>query len=366
MQHEAESRGAGTGFRLVLIPEIFDAVIKFVFDLTAAVLLGLTFLFQSLSVVIAFDQVVVSFYQVLCLHACTLFCPLVLFTPVERERRATVAAVVRFLGNVAWVSLVYSVDSQTFTHISWTPLLAILAVQASTCFLASRLETEKDILTQGCFCVTLCALLCMVTGTLMRTPEAHLIRTVFLLRSPFDTLCQCLDTVSNLCSVSHESAPFETSLLIAQISQHTFWSVLHLLHSLYGFNRSGSRGLFFGLFVHEFTALAVPVRLLMAHLTEQSFPRLTAAEAAALDEPCAVCLSEHNTTTVRLRCSHVLHSSCLNRILQQSSLTGAQGRCPMCRANIEADPPTSPPPTHTPHTPQPTPIHTHPAPPAPT
>ena len=54
----------------MMASEMVEPVLKLVFDISAALLLAVTFVFQTLSVLIAFDVVIVGFYHVLCTQMC--------------------------------------------------------------------------------------------------------------------------------------------------------------------------------------------------------------------------------------------------------------------------------------------------------
>eukprot|EP00428_Durinskia_dybowskii_P077227 CAMPEP_0170361474 /NCGR_PEP_ID=MMETSP0117_2-20130122/3825_1 /TAXON_ID=400756 /ORGANISM="Durinskia baltica, Strain CSIRO CS-38" /LENGTH=686 /DNA_ID=CAMNT_0010615841 /DNA_START=814 /DNA_END=2877 /DNA_ORIENTATION=+ len=107
------------------------------------------------------------------------------------------------------------------------------------------------------------------------------------------------------------------------------------------------RFIYFALFMRDLSDMIVPLRHFMRYCLHErfvakTFPRLTAEELSQVcSETCSVCLCEHNTTTVRLKCNHLLHTHCLQRILQQSAeaRNPALSRCPMCRSPIETPTP---------------------------
>lgn len=91
------------------------------------------------------------------------------------------------------------------------------------------------------------------------------------------------------------------------------------------------------LLFHDAIHLTMPIKKLLMKIVKdayisQQFPRLTNDDLQSLprDDRCSICLNEHNTTSVRLPCSHILHQSCLNRILQDARTS----KCPICRAEI--------------------------------
>ena len=49
-------------------------------------------------------------------------------------------------------------------------------------------------------------------------------------------------------------------------------------------------------------------------------------------EPCAICLEEHNETTVMLKCTHRYHRAC---ILSHKQINQDNALCPLCRDKIE-------------------------------
>ena len=65
------------------------------------------------------------------------------------------------------------------------------------------------------------------------------------------------------------------------------------------------------------------------------FPKINEEELRNLseDDRCAICLCDHNQSTVRLPCQHLLHAQCLNRILQGSDQFHP-ALCPICRSEI--------------------------------
>ncbi len=110
--------------------------------------------------------------------------------------------------------------------------------------------------------------------------------------------------------------------------------------SFHYYNDRKDRWFFLLILAHDFIHLFVPMRRLTMKLIKDSFiasqfSRLSREDLSTLssDDRCAICLCDHNTSSVRLPCQHILHHQCLNRILQDGNAV-RRSRCPICRADI--------------------------------
>ena len=340
----------------VLAAELFEPVLKFVFDLSAALLLGVTFIFQMLSVFIALDVVVLSFYQVTCSYCGRLFSALMTFITSERERSATVIEVIKYISNIFWVKVIYTVNPDCWTYMRGGPIFAAGLMHTLVGFYTERLNTEQNKKTQLFYGIFLTTLFMIVFNTLYLAPDHVLLETVFMLRVPIDTLCNSADTIFKLCD-NALGVDNRLPVYTTQIARFSFWSAVHLMQFILVSTsnpispalkaRRADKYIYFFLFMHDLLELTVPVRHLLVQITNEryitkTFPKLTALELSALvDETCPVCLSEHTRDTVRLRCNHLLHAGCLHSILRQNADTMQASRCPMCRADIEIAPPAT-------------------------
>jgi hypothetical protein len=113
------------------------------------------------------------------------------------------------------------------------------------------------------------------------------------------------------------------------------------LKSFEFFNARKDRWFYFLLLFHDFINLSIPLKRFSLKVIKDSiistqFPKLTSEELSSLpaDDRCSVCLCDHNTSSVRLPCSHILHQQCLNRILQDGVNSFSTSRCPICRTEI--------------------------------
>lgn len=333
----------------LMATEMVEPVLKLVFDISAALLLAVTFVFQTLSVLIAFDVVVVGFYHLVCTQLCKIMSALLFFTTNEREKNAAMNAMIRFFSNVLWVRLIYTVHKDCWVYMAGGPLLCIALMHTLVHLYTERLSTEQSALTQITYSLFLLSLFLMVFNTIGGAPDHILMETVFLLRTPIDTLCNAVDTVFKLFD-SVLAVDNNMPVYTTQIARFSFWTSVHLLQFLLVVSgdrngqpsRRGDRLLYFALFLHDLLDLLVPVKQLLTQIRHEriiakTFPRISALELSNLnDETCSVCLSQHNAETVRLGCNHLLHAQCLHRILQQTaeSHSSQPSRCPMCRATI--------------------------------
>jgi hypothetical protein len=334
--------------------DLFPPVLKLVMDIASVLLLGLTFAFQSVSVLVALDVVFVAMYQFACTQLSKVFSILVFFTPNERERSATIAGFFKFYSNVMWVRVAYrNINTDCWKFMYWAPMLAVAVMQALVAFYTERLVTDQRMINQAMYSVVLFSLFLMVFNLITSAPDYILMETVLLLRSTIDALCSSADTILRLCDTT-AALDSASPIYMTQIARYSFWASVHMIWLIINWTQPADRAitvamhradrfLYFMLFMHDLLDLVVPLRQLMRQVVHEryvakTFPRLSASELGAVAaETCPVCLSEHNAHTVRLRCNHLLHTQCLQRILQQAADTQnpAACRCPMCRAAIE-------------------------------
>ena len=339
-----------------MLTDLFDPVFRLVLDVCSAALLGITFVFQSLTVLVALDVVFATLYQSVSAQLASTFSKLLTFLPHERERRAAMMGLIKFYSNVMWVRLVYPVHNDCWTYMAGGPLFWIGVMQTIVSFFAERLTSDERMVTQALYMIFLFSLFLMVFNTITGAPDYILMETVFLLRSPIDAICSSVDTLFKL-SDSALAVDQSMSVYTTQIARYSFWTSVHLLQLGIAIRAPVSATtslaarrvdlvLYFSLFMHDLLELFVPLRQLLTQVMHErfvakTFPRLTTAELSAVaSETCSVCLSDHSQDTVRLQCGHLLHSQCLQRIMQQSvdSQTPQASRCPMCRASIEMPP----------------------------
>jgi hypothetical protein len=80
------------------------------------------------------------------------------------------------------------------------------------------------------------------------------------------------------------------------------------------------------------------VQFILAYKFASVFKKLHPNELAELDseDNCPICLSEHSITTRRLPCGHLLHMPCATRMMQQNRNAGQNNphRCPVCRRDL--------------------------------
>eukprot|EP01039_Chlorochromonas_danica_P002517 gene2517-2757_t len=315
--------------------EPLELIVKIVVDTITAVLLGMSFLVQTLSLLVSLDFALKIFWRTFVAFIAFLIAPMLFLVPTVLERRAVSSSILNFFLNLLWAQQLYEIDASLFEHLLQLPVACLyLLLGGGVAWTATFIQTKNH---ENCPNARLIlsglvlALGSMAAVSVRNAPARNGVMMMLILLRP---------NIELLCRAGHVLVITETendgglSKSIMEMLLHMMWAILELAYLMT--HRHSARWRFFRLF-HLVLDLAIPVRnvvikIMNRRYIDKRFPRVTEAELQELqNDSCPVCLSAHDSCSVRLPCQHCLHSHCLTKVLEQGSSI-RPSRCPMCRA----------------------------------
>lgn len=315
--------------------EPLELIVKIVVDTITAVLLAMSFLVQTLSLLVSLDFALKVFWRTFVVFIAFLIAPMLFLVPTALERRAVSSSILNYFLNILWTQQLYEMDAALFDHLLHLPVACLyLLLGGGVAWAATFIQTKNH---ENCpnarliLSVLVLALGTMAAVSVRTAPASNGVMMMLILLRP---------SIEQLCRAGHVLVITETendgglSKSIMEMLLHMIWAILELAYLMT--HRHSARWRFFRLF-HLVLDLAIPVRnvvikIMNRRYIDKRFPRVTEAELQELqNDSCPVCLSAHDSCSVRLPCQHCLHSHCLTKVLEQGSSI-RPSRCPMCRA----------------------------------
>jgi hypothetical protein len=375
------------------IHEIVEPLFRFILDVLTAALLGITLCMQSVSLIISFDSVITGVYKSISRNLANGIVSLASFFISESERKALSTSLVNYSANLFWTYIAYKMSVENSRAFFYKPLIIFGVLNV----LVNIFVTRNELIVLNTFWnrQMLYSLLISLSYLIVRQAKSVSRHSrpvmLLLLKTPINSLFSGLEFLFRFTlsqngddlifippaapvnpaapnnnnnigeggvptSVSnHGYAEYDNiSNYVLEIMRLSLWTAISLYEysiclnptsgsiadSMEHFNLKRDRWFYLLLLFHDFINLSVPVKKLLMKITkdaliQQQFPRITEAELRNLpeDDRCAICLCDHNTSSVRLPCQHLLHAQCLNRVLQEGNRFNPS-RCPICRSDI--------------------------------
>lgn len=326
------------------LQDLVEPVMKLMLEVMTAMILGFFFVVQSISIVVSLDLIVAAIIKSIQTGLYHLISWLTWCLASERERKAVGFALIDFLSNILWAEIICHLNAAIRRDFFFIPAVSYGVIFMMFTMFSTRLEVDLgDQAHQLMLFVMLIGQCAMFYVTALATTPTTVYMTLFLLKCNIDIQFTGLELLVKAV-MPPKDMDNNVWFFISEILRRALWLGLTIHQTL--LRERHDRGILLMLVFHDLLAVSMPIRKLIAKIKHdriiaQRFASLSADELTALrDENCAVCLNEHNNESRRLPCGHVLHSGCLNRILQ-STARGQHSRCPICRADIPFSPPAS-------------------------
>lgn len=213
--------------------ELIEPVMRLLVDILTALILGFTFVVQSISVLISLHHVIYGVaVAIFTSFSRLIYSTLTLFLTSEREKKAMSHAFLDFWINILWSVLVYPITRTLWARFAYSPMCyAFLQVHITFALFLTRLETDiSDILLYTLVFLLIIGLMSMVCYSVYTCTENDSIILVFLLKANIDLLYRGIEvmirsTLYHLSNgeVNSDDQEHVVTKSIVETAKHIFW-----------------------------------------------------------------------------------------------------------------------------------------------
>ena len=319
------------------------------------VILGFTFIIQSVAVFAAFSSAVQCLYQNILYGSALLLCEIskrIIAKVTDDDRKLVGYILSKNIGNSLW--LLALLPSIAFSSIWNYHTLFISSIITQIGIEVSQIRVRENSDNKYAYFLIFFETLLIGSFSLHFKKDLKEYRNFFIItKCSIDAGFSGIKTLINSYNKDN-STSFKviSSQLLLNITKMSLWSFIdyQIVKEVYDMNSLLNNNypiivFWFVIMIQDLIILSKIIYTFYKHLLYEFqisliFKKITKEELLNIDKDdnCPICLNSHNISTRKLPCSHLVHSVCISRMLQQSHAHSGV-KCPVCRSKLNMIPP---------------------------